>query len=42
MHNFKLIYGYDAEKDEVRVFKILDLRRNPKSLIREVKELWKS
>ena len=39
MHNFKLVYKYDSDKDEARVVKILDMRRNPNSLIREVKGL---
>lgn len=42
MHNFKLIYRYDADKDEARIFKILDMRRNPNSLVREMNEIWKN
>ena len=37
MHNFKLVYRYDEDKDEVRIFKILDMRRNPKTLVHEIK-----
>lgn len=37
MHNFKLVYKYDSGKDEARVIKILDMRRNPKVLMNEIK-----
>lgn len=37
MHNFKLVYRYDANNDVARLIKILDMRRNPNVLVHEIK-----